>query len=323
MTYSRSVELPVSPDEAFSLVTEPERLRRWQTVSAYVDLRAGGSYRWTVTPAHVAAGTYREVEPGRRVVFGWGWEGNEGLPPDASVVTVTIEPADAGCRVTLVHEGLPPEQLASHAEGWDHYLERLERLASSGDAGPDAWAQAPEPMDPPVAANAVLAALQPVLRRIGPEHDDDPTPCPDFRVRDLVAHLVGSMTHLTQMAGGAAGDPVDGSVENRVTVPTARAVDAWQARGLDGTVPGPGGRPMPATCAAAIVPVELLLHGWDLAVATGQQLSASDEVVTYVADLASDIVPASRAAGAFADPLEPEAEAGPLDRLAAYAGRRR
>ena len=42
MTYTNTALLPVSPDEAFALITEPERLRRWQTVSAYVDLRAGG-----------------------------------------------------------------------------------------------------------------------------------------------------------------------------------------------------------------------------------------------------------------------------------------
>jgi uncharacterized protein YndB with AHSA1/START domain len=74
MSYTKTVVLPVTPDEAFSLITEPERLRRWQTVSAVVDLRAGGAYQWTVAPGHMAAGTFREVEPGRRIVFGWGWE---------------------------------------------------------------------------------------------------------------------------------------------------------------------------------------------------------------------------------------------------------
>src|SRR3954454_14708003 len=144
MTYSKSVTLPVPPDEAFALLTQPERLRRWQTVSAVVDLRAGGTYRWTVTPGHIAAGTFREVEPGRRIVFGWGWEDSSALPADASTVTVTVEPAEGGARVTLVHEGLDDLQLKGHAEGWDHYLERLERLASTGDAGPDEWAYVPE-----------------------------------------------------------------------------------------------------------------------------------------------------------------------------------
>src|SRR4051794_28145185 len=141
MSYSKTVTLPVSPDEAFALVTEPERLRRWKTVSAVVDLRAGGAYRFTVTPGHVAAGTFREVEPGRRIVYGWGWEGEgDGLPPDASTVTVTIEPTATGSRVTLVHEGLDAVQAAAHAEGWQHFFGRLERLAASGDAGPDEWA---------------------------------------------------------------------------------------------------------------------------------------------------------------------------------------
>ncbi len=80
MTCTRTTTLPVSPDEAFALITEPERLRRWQTVSAVVDLRAGGDFRWTVSPGHVAAGSFREVEPGRRVVFGWGWEDSAELP---------------------------------------------------------------------------------------------------------------------------------------------------------------------------------------------------------------------------------------------------
>jgi uncharacterized protein YndB with AHSA1/START domain len=146
--------LPVGPDEAFALITEPERLRRWQTVTAVVDLRAGGSYQWAVTPGHLAGGTFREVEPGRRIVFGWGWDGNDDLPYDASTVTVTVEPTDGGSRVTLVHEGLTEEQAKAHAEGWDHYLERLERVAATGDAGPDEWAYAPENLDPVVAAEA-------------------------------------------------------------------------------------------------------------------------------------------------------------------------
>src|SRR3954454_14742587 len=152
MTYSKSVTLPVPPDEAFALLTQPERLRRWQTVSAHVDLRAGGAYRWTITPGHTAAGTVREVEPGRRVVYGWGWEDSDELPPNASTVTVTIESDPAGSRVTLTHEGLSGEQAAMHAEGWDHYLGRLEELATTGDVGQDEWGAVPNPMTRTAAA---------------------------------------------------------------------------------------------------------------------------------------------------------------------------
>ncbi len=83
MSFTKTAVLPVSHDEAFALVTDPERLRRWQTVTATVDLRAVARTAGPSRPGHVAEGTYREVVPGRRVVFGWGWEGSHDLPRTA------------------------------------------------------------------------------------------------------------------------------------------------------------------------------------------------------------------------------------------------
>lgn len=320
MTFTKTATLPVPPDEAFGLITEPERLRRWQTVSAYVDLRAGGAYRWTVTPGHVAAGTFREVEPGRRIVFGWGWEGNDDLKPDASTVTVTIEPAEGGSRVTLVHEGLTDEQAVGHAEGWNHYVERLVALAATGDAGPDDWAWAPERLDQVTASDAVLAAIQPVLRNLTAEDRPKQTPCADFTCHDLAEHLMTSLRQLGAMAGVTVTDPEEGSLENRVSVLAAQAIDGWRGVDLDGTVPGPGGTEMPASFAAGILPLELLLHGWDMAQGSGQTLRVSDEVVGYVRTVAETIVPTGRGRS-FADEAPSADDASPLDRLAAYAGR--
>ena len=229
MTYINKTVLPVSPDEAFALLTEPERLRRWQTVSALVDLRAGGQYRWTVNPGHVAAGTFREVEPGRRIVFGWGWDGSEDLPPDASTVTVTLEPHETGCQVTLEHDGLTDEQAAMHAEGWDHYVERLERVAATGDAGPDEWAFVPDVLTPVTAADAALAALQPVLRNLTAEDRARPTPCADLTCHELVEHLFVSLTQLGAMAGAEVSVPTSGSAEDRVSVTAAQCIEAWRA----------------------------------------------------------------------------------------------
>ena len=89
---------------------------------------------------------------------------------------------------------------------------------------------------------------------------------------------------------------------------------------LDGTVPGPGGAAMPAAFLASILPVELLLHGWDLAQASGQTLQLSDELVGYVRGLAEMVVPGGRGS-AFADETVPADDASALDRLAAFAGR--
>ena len=71
-----------------------------------------------------------------------------------------------------------------HAEGWNHYFERLERLATTGDAGQDEWAWAPEQLDPLVAAEAALAAIQPMLRSLTAEDRPKPTPCADFTCHD-------------------------------------------------------------------------------------------------------------------------------------------
>src|SRR5260370_19844899 len=141
MAFEKSVLVPLNADDTFALITEPDRLRRWQVITARVDLRAGGDYRWTIVPGYSASGTVTEVEPGKRVVFTWGWEGATDLPPGASTVTITLEPSAGGTVVRLVHEGLTGEQAASHAIGWIHYLDRLAKTphprdTSSGRCGP-------------------------------------------------------------------------------------------------------------------------------------------------------------------------------------------
>jgi uncharacterized protein (TIGR03086 family) len=321
--FTASVDLPVTADQAFALVTDPERLRRWTAVAATVDLRAGGSWSWMVTPGvnHVASGTVRAVEPGRRLVLGWGWEGDESLPPDASTVTVTIEPTDGGSRLTVSHAGLPTaESVAGHAEGWTHYLERLERLAIKGDAGPDEWAWAPQDLDPIVAGYAALASLQPVLRALTAEDRPKPTPCTDLSCHQLAVHLMESIAGLGAMAGASVEMPADGSLESKVSVLADQSLTAWQTRGLEGMVTDPAGSEVPARFSPALLAIELLLHGWDLAQGSGQRMEVSDGVVAYVTELAEPIIPGGRG-WAFGDEQTPAADADALDRFAAYSGR--
>ncbi|HEY5852521.1 MAG TPA: TIGR03086 family metal-binding protein [Aldersonia sp.] len=322
MTCTKSVVLPVGIEEAFALITQPERLRRWQAVTARVDLRVGGQYRYTVNPGHCAAGTYREIEPGRRIVFGWGWEGDDTLAPDGSTVTITVEPVAEGTRVTLVHEGLSTEQEARHAVGWDHYLQRLARAATDGDAGPDEWVAVPDPVDELTAAEATLAILQHALRGLAREEEPKQTPCAEFTCADLAEHLVASMAGLAAMAGASVADPGTGTVEDRIATMAGQTLEAWRSRGLDATVPGPGGARMPATFAASILPVEFLLHAWDLAQGRGRTLVVADELVAYVHKLAEQLVPGGRGSS-FGEEVVPAADASPMQRLAAYTGRHR
>jgi len=321
MLAEKTVLLPVSADEAFALITEPDRLRRWKTVSARVDLRAGGQYRWTVVPGHVAAGTFTEVEPGRRIVFGWGWEGSPDLAPDASTVTITLEPAEGGTLVRLVHDGLTQQQVAGHLEGWNHFLGRLEQVASTGDAGPDDWAAVPADLNPLTCAEATLAVCQNVLRAISEGDLGRPTPCSEFTVGQLADHLIGSMVSLGGMAGAEVVTAETGTVESRVALAAQQTLEAWDRRGIEGTVKL-GQAEMPAVVAAGILSIELLVHGWDFAQATGQQVSVSDEVSRYVLDQAHTVIsPQGRQRGAFAEAIEVGPDADILDRLIAFSGR--
>lgn len=321
MLAEKTVLLPVSTETAFALITDPDRLRRWKAVSARVDLRAGGEYRWTVVPGHVAAGTFIEIDPGRRIVFGWGWEGSADLSPDTSTVSITLEPADGGTLVRLVHDGLSEEQVASHLEGWNHFLERLQRAAATGDAGPDEWAAAPADLNHLTCADATLAVCQNVLRGIDEIDLDKPTPCTEYSVGQLADHLIGSMVGLGGMAGVIVVPAETGTVESRLAFAAQQSLEAWHKRGLGGTVKL-GEAEMPAGLAASILSVELLIHAWDFAVATGQQVTVSDQVSSYVFDLAQQLIsPQQRAGGSFADAIEVGPDADILSRLVAFTGR--
>jgi len=321
MAAEKTAFLPVSTDEAFALITEPDRLRRWKTVSARVDLRAGGSYRFTVVPGHVAAGTYTEVDPGRRIVFGWGWEGSADLGPDASTVTITVEPVEGGTLVRLVHEGLTEEQAASHMEGWNHFFDRLVRAAAAGDAGPDEWAAAPAELNQLTSAEATLAVCQNVLRAISEDDLDRATPCSEFTVGQLADHLIGSVVGLGGMAGADVAVAESGTVESRVAFAAQQALEAWHQRGLEGSVKL-GDHQMPAALAANILSVEFLVHAWDFAVATGQPVIVSDEVTGYVLELAEQVIsPQQRDGGSFAEAVQVGPDAQVLERLIAFSGR--
>jgi uncharacterized protein (TIGR03086 family) len=321
MPFQKSVLVPLSADDTFALITEPDRLRRWQVITARVDLRAGGDYRWTVIPGNSAAGTFTEVEPGRRVVFTWGWEGSADVPPGASTVTITLEPAAGGTMVHLVHEGLTAEQEASHAAGWTHYLGRLVTAATAGDAGADEWAAAPPDLDPVSAAEATLATCQLVLRGVAEADYHHATVCPEFDVTQLADHLIGSVNFLCGVAGAAPAGIGSGPLEARLAAAAQASLEAWHARGLDGEVKV-GPHEMPAGAALGILSVEFLVHAWDFAQATGQRVVVSDEVAQHVLGVARQIIsPETRAGGNFADPVEAGPDAVLLDRLVAFTGR--
>jgi uncharacterized protein YndB with AHSA1/START domain len=120
------VRLDAPPDEVFLYLTEPDRYVLWQGVKAELDPRPGGVYRVWMDADTVASGEFVEIQRSRRVVFTWGWEGNEAVPPGSTTVEVTLEADGSGTLLSLRHSGLPNgEAAALHEEGWRHFTARL------------------------------------------------------------------------------------------------------------------------------------------------------------------------------------------------------
>ena len=106
MEVTRTVVLPVTRDEAWEALTEPERLREWFANDVELDVRPGGegTFRWDNGESRRAV--VDEVAEGERLVLHW---------EDDSRVELELDDAPAGTRV-LVRETSPDWGVALELE---------------------------------------------------------------------------------------------------------------------------------------------------------------------------------------------------------------
>jgi uncharacterized protein (TIGR03086 family) len=81
------------------------------------------------------------------------------------------------------------------------------------------------------------------------------------------------------------------------------------------------GAKTPAADVAALMIAELVLHGWDLAAATGQDYSVSDRAAEAALRAVEANAEVFRQYKGFADPVPTPADAPALDRALAPSGR--
>jgi uncharacterized protein YndB with AHSA1/START domain len=143
--YERTLAIDASPETVWDFLVDPEKLMRWKGINADLDTQPGGIFRCEVIPGHIARGEYVEIDKPNKLVFTWGWDGSEDVPPGSSTIVIELASDGDGTSLRFVHQDLPnAEAIASHAHGWDHYLPRLETAAGGGDPGEDPWVtQAP------------------------------------------------------------------------------------------------------------------------------------------------------------------------------------
>jgi uncharacterized protein YndB with AHSA1/START domain len=129
------------PARVYKAWTDPAELQRWfgpedvRTIKIDADVRVGGKYRWDLLKQDgdewACLGEYRELVPGKKIVFTWKWEDDESWENHNSIVTVEFSARDGGTEVKLTHQQLPSEESRDrHNQGWSSVLDRLEKFLS-------------------------------------------------------------------------------------------------------------------------------------------------------------------------------------------------
>jgi uncharacterized protein (TIGR03086 family) len=187
-----------------------------------------------------------------------------------------------------------------------------------------------DPRETEALLQPVLGDLAVVAGAIEPAQLHDPTPNTERDVDALRGHAVGWLT-----AFAAGYDDPDGAVPlhetEDIAVTDAAAQDTAAAARLDAAVrAGAAERPlrigdsaMPGDMSLSMILWEYVVHGWDLARATGQAWSPDPAAAQAALDFAPGMLtPDFQGEGkAFGPPVPVSADAGPLDRLLGLSGR--
>ena len=132
-TIEQTVHIEASPETVWTFWTEPARICEWMGIEAELVPETGGLFRVVLAEGPVMLGEFVELDPPRRLVFTFGWEGGGPGGPMArgsSRVEVALEPDGNNTVLTLRHE-LPSTHAADHAKGWAYFVgERLVAYAN-------------------------------------------------------------------------------------------------------------------------------------------------------------------------------------------------
>ncbi len=184
--------------------------------------------------------------------------------------------------------------------------------------------------------------LEPATRRMadlltGVSYDqlDGPTPCPDYSLGDLVEHVGG----LTLAFTGAAAKETGETGSQAPAGDVSRLPDDWRTRiprdlaGLAAAWREPeawtgmtmaGGVDLPGEVAGLVALDELVIHGWDVARASGQTYDPDEgelqAVLGFVAQF-SEPGRESEREGLFGPVVDVPGDAPLLDRVIGLTGR--
>ncbi|WP_329379522.1 TIGR03086 family metal-binding protein [Streptomyces sp. NBC_01716] len=176
-----------------------------------------------------------------------------------------------------------------------------------------------------------------LLNGIDEKHLASPTPCPEYSVRELLAHLVGLTLAFRDAGKKELGVTTDSSPSKALP----QLPDGWRGAlltQLDGLVevwrsPGAwqgftraGGVDLPGEVAGIVALNELVVHGWDLARSTGQAYEVDraslEATLSFLEPAAASAESGDGPEGLFGPPVRLPDGAPLLDRVIGLSGRR-
>ena len=171
-----------------------------------------------------------------------------------------------------------------------------------------------------------------VVAAVNADALDRRTPCPDYSVRVILAHLDGLSLAFTAAAEKDLGDMTDNAPEpleqvladgwrERIPAQLAALAQAWSDPSAWDGMTRAGGVDLPGEVAGLVALDEVVLHGWDLAKGTGQDYEpdpATAAVVHgFLTESRKDEVPESL----FGPVVQIAADARTFDHALGLAGR--
>ena len=180
--------------------------------------------------------------------------------------------------------------------------------------------------------------LAAVVRDVSDDQLGEPTPCEGMTVGELLDHIDGLSVAFAAAArkipleGGGRPPVPDASRlgedwRDRIPARLAELAEAWREPSAWTGTAEIGGGVLPAEVAGTSALDEILVHGWDLAVATGSAYPADDSALADAVQRVSQWVGAIVAEypqgspGLFGPPVPVPGDAAPLDRLLGLTGR--
>jgi uncharacterized protein (TIGR03086 family) len=156
---------------------------------------------------------------------------------------------------------------------------------------------------------------------------DRPTPCSAFTVAELLAH-VGELAAGFRLAATKSGptEPPGGAelaADWRISVPRdlQALAEAWHDPAAWTGQTSAGGADLPGGLAGMVALDELVIHGWDVARATGQPYAPDPAALETIHGFLRDPAYADLRAAIFGPAVDVPATAPLLDRVVALTGR--